>query len=313
MRIWLCVAGTARRARRSRTEVARLLAGHPHLLHGHGSASPHKQVSGPLRLLARAPFQHDQRKYSRGQGNGAGDLLQRLGQLRLRGFDPRRQHDTRTEDLIGWPGPLRQRAALIRSRRRPAGSARVPPGTPSIPERGSSPSSPSWFSCGDGSSLAPGYRLTGPGSRWLGGEVRIRLGEVQNDLCLSIVSDLRHERSDLLRDRLPSPRSYPRCLCLRVCPSCHRHDHPGTILRPAAPRAGRAGGGPGTRRARDKWPAPRSRRVTRPCCPPRDGRLPAQGPTPALGRLSPAGARCLTRSPWRPSSDGSLGRGWIRV
>ena len=145
MRKWLCVAGTARRARRPRTEVARLLAGHPHLLHGHGSASPHKQVSGPFRLLARAPFQHHQGKYSRGQGNGAGDLLQRLGQLRLRGFDPRRQHDTRTEDLIGSPGPLRQRAAFIRSRRRPAGAARAPPGTPSIPERGSKPSHPSWF------------------------------------------------------------------------------------------------------------------------------------------------------------------------
>jgi hypothetical protein len=112
MRIRLCVAGTARRARRSRTEVARLLPSHPHLLHEHGSASPHKQVSGPVRLLARGPFQHDQGKYPRGQGNGAGDLLQRLGQLRLRGFDPRRQHDTRTEDLIGSPGPVRQRAAL---------------------------------------------------------------------------------------------------------------------------------------------------------------------------------------------------------
>jgi hypothetical protein len=163
MRIWLCVAGTAGRARRSRTEVARLLAGYPHLLHGHGSASPHKQVSGPFRLLARAPFQHDQGKYSRGQGNGAGDLLQRLGQLRLRGFDPRRQHDTRTEDLIGWPGPLRQRAAFIRSRRRPAGAARAPPGTPSIPERGSKPSTRRGFRAG-GSSLALGVPTNRP---WL--------------------------------------------------------------------------------------------------------------------------------------------------
>jgi len=132
MRIWLCVAGTARRARRSQTEVARLLAGYPHLLHGNGSASPHQQISGPFRLLARALFQHDQGKCSRGQGNWAGDLLQRLGQLRHRGFDPRRQHDTRTEDLIRRPSPPRQRAAFIRSRKRPAGSAR-PPETASEP------------------------------------------------------------------------------------------------------------------------------------------------------------------------------------
>ena len=113
--------------------------------------------------------------------------------------------------------------------------------------------------------------------------MRIRLGEVQYDQRLSIIFDLRHKRSDLLGDRLPSRRSYPRCPCLRVCPSCHRHDHPGTIIRPAS-RARRGRGGPGTRWARDKWPAPRSRRVTRPCCPPRDGRLPTQGPTPARGR-----------------------------
>jgi hypothetical protein len=55
--------------------------------------------------------------------------------------------------------------------------------------------------------------------------VCIRLGEVQYDLCLSIVLDLRHERGDLLRDRLPSPGGYLCCIFLRVLPSCHRREH----------------------------------------------------------------------------------------
>jgi len=66
--------------------------------------------------------------------------------------------------------------------------------------------------------------------------VCIRLGKVQYDLCPSVIFDLRHKRSDLLRDRLPSPRSYPRCLCLRVRTSCHRHEHPWHDPTPEAPR-----------------------------------------------------------------------------
>ena len=64
----------------------------------------------------------------------------------------------------------------------------------------------------DGRSIVPRCRLMGPCSRRLDGEVRICLGEVQHDLCLSIVFDFRHELGDLLRDCLPSPRSHLRCL-----------------------------------------------------------------------------------------------------
>jgi hypothetical protein len=73
---------------------------------------------------------------------------------------------------------------------------------------------------------SPGCRLTGSCHRRLRGEVCIRLGEVQYDLCLSIVLDLRHERGDLLRDCLPSPDGYLCCLFLRAFPSCHRREHP---------------------------------------------------------------------------------------
>jgi hypothetical protein len=73
---------------------------------------------------------------------------------------------------------------------------------------------------------SPGCRLTGSCPRRLRGEVCIRLGEVQYDLCLSIVLDLRHERGDLLRDRLPSPGGYLCCLFVRALPSCHRREHP---------------------------------------------------------------------------------------
>ncbi len=79
---------------------------------------------------------------------------------------------------------------------------------------------------------SPGCRLTGSCPWRLRGEVCIRFGEVQYDLCLNIVLDLRNERGDLLRDRLPSPGGYLCCLFLRALPSCHRREHPSRpILR----------------------------------------------------------------------------------
>ena len=138
-----------------------------------------------------------------------------------------------------------------------------------------------------------GCRLDSPGSRRLGGEVHICLGEVQYCRCLSIIFDLRHKRSDLLGDRLPSPRSYPRCLCLRVCPSCHRHDPPGYDPTPCI--SGSAGPGrPRYEMGRDKWPAPTCARGRA-----SPGRRPLPDPVPVKAEL-----RLLARETLDPGEVG---------